>query len=585
MSNNNAASSPLQVKLVVHAVTPSQETNSPCAIAKRAAQPLFLATFSVDALRPRLPLLYPADPGLPAPPKLRYRSEYRYLGLQRLLDGRLVASSPFQVALCVIDFSPLRPALAQMYEPTRKGQAPFDPVSMFLACCLRDELKLPWRGLAALLAGGGGGEWRSLFGFREGDTPSASGLRYFFHRLDPRFFAELCPTFEDLLYRAGLSPQRSTFPGDPKTRGVTITVDGMLHPARSRPSCQLATDGCYQPLPENRPVEEAGDAQPAPAATVVQRLCRARAHGLEGCACDTPACHSQCRRASALDPEARFVHHDVHDKRQARSTKDGARHKGKGIDIYGFLSITERLIDDRFAIAWNIGSRLLPANTAENTLFPARLAELHARFPYLTIGEVLGDSFLGYPDCLAAIYRLGALRMIDIRADPSDADPEACLRRRYDARGHPLCEHGYPLHPQGYDQKRRRAKWACRRICQRQPRREGEPVTPVVGCPFLEENQRWGQIVNVGATLPDGSMRLARDIPYGTKAWKARYGRRSLSESRNSQCQGMDLKRMRSHGLAHNQRDIQTADWLVNLRTMGRLVKEATALHAASRGS
>ncbi|MDI7276682.1 MAG: hypothetical protein QME94_11945 [Anaerolineae bacterium] len=580
----------IQPKPSVRTLNPAAEeaAKPPSAIQKRAAQPLLVVTWSVEALRPRLPFAYPADPNLPPSPKSRYRSAYQYPGPGLLLDEvRRQNASEFEVGLHLVDFSPLRPILAQGYKPSRKGQVPFDPVSMFLACCLRHELKLSWSKLAKLLAGEHGARWRALLGFREGDTPSASGLRYFFHKTDPKLFAELSPSFIDLLHREGLAPVRSTYPGDPPKRGVTISVDGMLHPARSRPSCQLATEDCYQPLPDSGSSGQeasgegsaAGEATPQP-----KRPCRAQERGLEGCACHPPACQLRCRRASALDPEARFVHHEWPDKRAGKQGPEATEHKGRGLNVFGYLSEAERLIDDRFAVAWTLRSRLRPANASESSDFPERIAQLQARFPDLPIGEVLADSGQGYPDCLEAIWQVGALRMVDIRAAEGDANPEACLQRGYDGEGHPLCAHGYPLYYQGYEAKRRRATWVCRRACRRKPRREGEPVRPVEGCPYLEGERPLGQIVHVGKTLPDGSLRLAREIPYGSKVWKARYGRRSLSESRNGQVQGMDEKRMRSCGLGHNERDIQVTDWLGNLRTLGRLVKEASALQTRRGG-
>jgi len=579
-----AISSPVetQPKPTPHTLhPPAQDTTKPLtAVQKRAAQPLLVGTFSVQALLPRLPFAYPADATVPPSPKLRYRSAYRCPGPGCLMEeARRNNASDLEVALQLIDFSPLRPILAQVYKKSRKGQVPFDPVSMFLACCLRLELKLSWAKTAQLLAGDHGAHWRAQFGFKEGDTPSASGLRYFFHRIGPEPFAELSPCFIDLLHREGLAPEHSTYPGDPPSRGVTITLDGMLHPARSRPSCPLATDECYQPLPDSTSSDQGTTNQAAP-----KRPCRAREHGLEGCACDTSACRLRCRRANALDPEARFVHHEWHDKRAAKTRPDRAESKGKGVNVFGYLSDAERLIDDRFVVAWTMRTRVRPANAPESGDFPQRFAQLQARFPYLKIGEVLGDSAHGYPDSLEAIWQAGALRMVDIRAAKCDSDPQACLQRGYDAEGHPLCAHGYPMLYNGYDAKRRRATWVCRQACLRKPQREGEAAHPVEGCPYLERDRPLGQLVHVGKTLPDGSPRLAREVPYGSEAWKARYGRRSFSESRNGQVQGMDEKRMRSYGLTHNEIDLQITDWLGNLHTLGRLVKEASALQTKRGG-
>ena len=171
--------------------------------------------------------------------------------------------------------------------------------------------------------------------------------------------------------------------------------------------------------------------------------------------------------------------------------------------------------------------------------------------------------------------------MVDIRADKGDNDWETCLKRGYDGRGYPLCQHGYPMRSNGHDYEKQRTKWVCAQVCRREPLRKGEPIQPVEGCPYLDEARPLGCVVNVAKTLPDGSIRLAREIPYGSETWKARYGRRNLSESRNGQVEGLGLKRMRSHGLTRNTKEVQVADFLINLHTLGRLVREATNLRTA----
>ena len=83
---------------------------------------------------------------------------------------------------------------------------------------------------------------------------------------------------------------------------------------------------------------------------------------------------------------------------------------------------------------------------------------------------------------------------------------------------------------------------------------------------------------NVGRTLPDGSVRLAREVAYASSTWKKRYARRNLSESRNGCQEGMNLKRLPSFGLTHGLREVLLGDFLGNLRTLGRLVGEAALL-------
>ena len=162
--------------------------------------------------------------------------------------------------------------------------------------------------------------------------------------------------------------------------------------------------------------------------------------------------------------------------------------------------------------------------------------------------------------------------MVDTRAHESDQDPAAQLRRGYNEKGHPLCIHGYQMSSNGHDYQRRRTKWICKKTCLKDPKR------PTPDCPYLTPEHKHGQVVNVGRTLPDGSVRLAREVPYASQAWKKRYGRRSLSESRNGSQERMELKRLPSFGLSRGHKEVAIGDFLDNLRTLGRLVQEATTL-------
>ncbi len=589
--------------IVVSAGAPPAASPPPSAVAKRAQSPLLVVTWSLAALAPQLPLRFPVDPDLPPSPKRRYRSAYLPPDPTALRERDLTTLRDFDLAVEQIDFSPLERALAAHYQPSQKGQVPYHPVSLFLAIALRRDRGWSWAEVARVLAHPEeGAVWRTRCGFTTGATPSASGLRHFFHAVGPEVFAALCPEFITLLRTHGLFPERSTYPDDPPDRGITVCQDGMLHPARHQACCHLATATCYQPLaepgvapstPDAAPASPAGDAPGTPSDAVgpgptVGRPCRAREHHVPGCTCASAACQTQCQRASRLDPEARFIHYAGRARPDPAAgsepapaapagptaTATGPR-TTTGTNVFGYRSVAERALDDRFAVAWTLRSRLYPASTDERTIFADRVAGLRRTFPDLTIGEWLDDAGVGFARGLDAIWELGALRMVDLRADPSDRDPAACLARGYDGQGRPLCPHGYPLRANGYDHARRRAKYVCAQACRRQPLQEGTPIQEVVGCPYLDPSTP-GFVVNVGRTLPDGSVRLAREIPYGSDTWQARYGRRNLAESRNGQLAGMGLKRLRAYGTARNTKEVQLADFLLNLRTLGRLVRQAT---------
>jgi hypothetical protein len=277
-----------------------------------------------------------------------------------------------------------------------------------------------------------------------------------------------------------------------------------------------------------------------------------------------------------LDPQARYIHYSGRNK-HADGTEAS---QGAGRDVYGYASIPDRLIDDRFACAWTLRTGLEAANMDERHVFPETFASLRQRFPYLDIGEVLADAALSYRACLDPIWEAGALRLVDIRAAAEDEDPRRQRERGYDENGHPVCIHGYRMRSNGHDYARRRTKRCCEKVCLRgQAAPVGmEPPHPAPACPYQVPEHKHGQVVNVGPTLPDGSVRLAREVPYGTARWKKRYGRRNLSESRNGSLEGMGLKRLPNFGLDRNRKEIAIADFLVNLHTLGRLVQEATTL-------
>jgi len=541
----------------------SDETPTQSATRKRAEHPDFVDIFSVSALQDRLPLRFPVPEEVQPSPKRHYRSYYHYLGYDDLLAPTLLTPlTDFEVALRLVDLAPLRDYLAQSaYKQSAKGQMPFDPVSLFLCLCLRRELNCGWRKLAKRLAGEHGAGWRRLFGFREGSTPSASGLRYFFKTVGRELFDELCPLFTDQLYQAGLLPKHSTFPGDPPQRGISISHDIMLHHARSNMHCSKVTGTCYLPAP---------------------RPCPAREAGKEGCDCSSPACALVCQRATPADQEARYIYYSGRNKKAdlpaEQGTEGAQNHQGR--HLYGYASNPDRILDDRFACAWTIRTNLYPANVDEREIFPLSFAQLRARFPYLHIGEFLADAALSFQCCLDPIWEAGALRMVDIRAAQGDDDLQTQLQRGYNEKGHPLCMHGYEMHPHGHDYDRRRSKWRCEKVCLRPQDTASEPglPQPPPECPYQHPQHKHGQVINVGRTLPDGCVRLAREVPYDSPAWKKRYGRRSLSESRNGLLEHMGLKRLPSSGLDRDFKEVVIGDWLEDLHTLGRLVLEATLL-------
>jgi hypothetical protein len=184
---------------------------------------------------------------------------------------------------------------------------------------------------------------------------------------------------------------------------------------------------------------------------------------------------------------------------------------------------------------------------------------------------------------LNVVYdHLHARRVTDLRSHPTDDDKSQWPVRGYDDKGRPVCPYGYPFIANGFDAQRQRHKWFCGQACLNGKAPvvfvEDAPYPPLE-CPHADpDSHPYGKIVNVGERFEDGSMRLVRDIPVGTPAWKRIYHRaRNAVEGRNSTFERWGLKRMPVYGAPRSRATTFLADVWLNLTTLARLVREATA--------
>jgi hypothetical protein len=521
------------------------------AIQKRAHNPEALAPFALRHLGPRLPLRFPRDPALPPSPKHRYRSHYRYLDAEGLDDPqRWETLSSFDVALRLFDYANLEPFLAaHIYVPSAKGQVPFHPVSMYLLHLYRRERDLSRTETLRILQSEDGDQLRLRLGFKEA-FPSESGFRYFEGQLTPQLQWEINALQIDMLYQAGFLPARPD-----EALKVTLSFDGMLHEARSRMRCAHARERCYQQAP---------------------RPCPAQEKKKRGCDCATPHCTHVCRYGTPRDPEARLVVYTGNNKRAAHSPNTSTQKKDKKPPrsrfVYGYYSYAGQILDDELATYWTLPAAFGPATTGDRDLFPSNFSALQSRFPWLKVSAVLADAGAGYSCCLDPIWKAGALRLVDIRADKGDTDPQTQLARGYNDKGYPLCPFGYACHPNGHDYDRRLTKWRCAKSCQE----DAEHALP--HCDYLHPQYKHGYTTTVGRAHADGSVRLAREIPFGSPSWKKLYHRRNCAESRNSILQRLGLKRLPVHSLPRGYSEVLLADFVANQHTLVRLVREATGL-------
>ena len=221
-----------------------------------------------------------------------------------------------------------------------------------------------------------------------------------------------------------------------------------------------------------------------------------------------------------------------------------------------------------------------PANGHEDIPAAGLLLQLKTHYPDLQVDAVAGDAGFGFEAYLHTVYAaLQACRVIDRRCHETDRDKTQWPTRGYDDHGRPICSYGHSLISYGFDRERQRHKWACDQACLqgKEPQVKLSQVAyPPPECPYLA-NQPHGRVINVGERFADASIRLVRDVPIRSSAWKSLYPRaRNAVEDRNDTFEGWGLKRMPVFGMLRSKALLFLADVLDTLSTLARLVREAT---------
>jgi hypothetical protein len=542
--------------------------------------PSFVEQFCWEAIRPLLPLQLPT-PGNPPPWAGRAcRSFYRWQPSEDLPSSTaLFGLDEFDLTLRLFDFSSWRAYFAQRFK-SQLGPPPFDALSLGLAAYLAVYQGWDWERLVGELRSPERGRGYCLrLGFDPADLPSPSTFRMALGNTHLDWLAACQTSLALGLMAYGLIPTHATFPGDGPERGVSLSTDCQLIEARSHQKCVHQTPTCSLPA--------------------TKRPCPAREVGKEGCACDTQACREHCRFATPRDPQAAYVYYSGTNRpglnpNAPKSSGSEAKNanKPRGKHCFGYKSKAFDIVDDRLFLLWPLTGPCTPANINDHLLTLPGLGTLRTRFPHLQIGEVLGDAGEGYEEILRYVHDdLKALRTIRLLHYPGDEEPLNCLQRGYDEQGNPLCPLGYRMFANGHDYEHGTTKWVCRQKCLHQPDpdiqlpRQPEATPPRLACQFVNPAHSLGYSLTTGLSLPDGCIRLARDMQVGSQTWKLRMGRQSYAESRNATQQRRGLKRSPWFGLPNTAKAMLISDTLSLAFNLVRLVGEASqAAISSARG-
>ena len=205
----------------------------------------------------------------------------------------------------------------------------------------------------------------------------------------------------------------------------------------------------------------------------------------------------------------------------------------------------------------------LPASDREENPATALLLQLPIFYPDLKIDAVAGDAGPGYDVFLHPVYaNLHARRGVDLRAHQTDQDKTLWPLRGYDDKGRPICVCAYRT--TSATPSKPTASASTEGVT------SGPASTPAAARPIPSPPSK---------ELP---IRLVRDIPVGTPAWKRIYHRaRNAAEGRNSTFESWGLKQLPAYGDLRGKALTFQADVWLNLTTLARLVREATAATGA----
>jgi hypothetical protein len=553
----------------------------------RAHDALFVSQCSLANLRPSLPLKWPIPADMPASPKKRYRSAYVYPWLPALGDPQQVQAwkelSDFDLLLRLVDFSGLRPVLAYLLGwKSGRGWEPFDPVSFFLLVTWQISNRWTRSQMLKNLADERYADYAAYFGFRRGNYPTEGGVRYFLTTLGRNSEAgSETVTVEQgetliqmavqklnllLVQAVGVMRQASVLSSSAWEQAL-LCPDGQIHDAASNVRCISVTESCYQPCTPESP-----------------RPCAAKEKERRGCECNSPACAQICRQATPRDQEARYIVYTGSNQptdSPNHSTQADAPDHEQGEARYGYRSLPVRLADPARRFSITLFDDVRPANGHEDVPSAALLLQLKSHYSDLQVDAVAGDAGLGFDTFLHTVYAdLHARRIVDRRRHLTDQDPDQWATRGYDDYGRPVCQYGYALNSYGFDQQRQRHKWCCNQACLqgKAPRIQLSQVTyPPPECPYQADEHPLGRVLNIGERFADASIRLVRDLPFGSPTWKTLYHRaRNAVEGRNATFEDWGFKRMPVFGLLRSKALIFLADVLDTLTSLARLVREAT---------
>jgi len=505
-------------------------------------------------------------------PKERFRLLSFYQYKKRFVDISPQGYFSFsKLATSLIDFSFVRSLVASSYK--RCGGRCFDPASFFVLylCRYLDKFKSQKSFVSCLHDKDKGRCYRTYAGISDNRIPCEADFSNFKKQIGPEKFDEIFHVLVEIVKRVGL------------ITGKILSYDGTLFPTFANyKGCNYACEECKSiPLKDNflkslryRIIDSLNH----PSKIILGKERRSFAicpkddlpasvkkrptfRALSFCFVPKEDDQKQSELTSILGLEKRLSEEGLYLKTLSSSIsridltgdkpliyvscpkipadleakigyKRSNHNPNKKVKVFGYQSMITTNIELEIGLELPVGCVSSPANELDGSYLIAereKLIKEHGFLPYFDIGDCGFDIKRNFDH----VRSTSSIPIIDYNRRGEKTNPESLQKRGYDDKGTPFAPCGALCKSNGYDKKKKRVSFICRKECLTSPLAIPNRIE---ACKYLSTECGYSTHMSIKA-----HPRLVSEIPRCSDRWKKLRNLRSASERSNGTCKSSDL--------------------------------------------
>ncbi len=199
----------------------------------------------------------------------------------------------------------------------------------------------------------------------------------------------------------------------------------------------------------------------------------------------------------------------------------------KKVAVFGYQAMITTNIEVEIGLELPVGCITSPADELDGSyliLEREKLIKEHKILPYFDIGDCGFDSKKNFD----YVRSTCSIPVIDYNKRKEKTDIKTLRKRGYDEKGTPFAPCGALCKANGYDKKKKRVSFVCRKECLTSPLAVSNPIE---ACKYLGTECGYSTHMSIKA-----HPRLVSEIPRCSDRWKKIRNLRSASERSNETC-------------------------------------------------